>query len=146
MLVLRLRDAQIDDLDDLVSMNAELIEDEAYDAPLPLEEIEDRMRGFLRSHFRIFMFLSGKLEGEIVGYAIVDVSQHPHYLRHFYISRTKRRQGYGRTAFALICETLGVEGIDVEVMAWNETGKRFWRSLGFKHRYEGLRWTAPGAL
>ena len=138
---IRLRDAQEDDLDYLVTMNTELIEDEAYDISLSREEVEDRMRGFLQGHFRIFMLLSDTPLDEIVGYAVIDVSRSPIYLRHFYVSRCYRRKGYGSVAFTLICEALGVEQIDVEVMAWNEAGKRFWRSLGFIHRYDGLRWS-----
>ena len=138
---IRLRDALNDDLDLLVTMNLELIADEAYDVPLPREEVEERMRSFLQSHFRIFLFLSDSSYDGIVGYAVIDVSRQPLYLRHFFISCRNRLQGYGRIAFARICETLSVDRMDVEVMAWNEAGQRFWRSLGFKHRYEGLRWT-----
>lgn len=138
---LRLRDAVRSDLDRLVSMNAELIEDEAYDTPLSREELEVRWSGFLSNQFRVFIFLSDRSDDEIVGYAVLDTSRQPVYLRQFFIARNNRRRGYGRIAFARICETIAVDRLDVEVMAWNDVGKKFWRSLGFVHRYEGLRWT-----
>ena len=126
-------------------MNVELLEDEDYDVPLPDQTLADRMQHFLQSDqsdFRVFVFQSDDADDKIAGYAVMDTSKRPCYLRQFYIARSNRRHGYGRMAFTQICAELGVDQMDVEVMAWNDAGKQFWRSLGFVHRYEGLRWTS----
>ncbi len=74
------------------------------------------------------------VENDTIGYALVNIKQNPLYLRHFFICREFRRKGYGKLAFKRLLQLLGTDTIDIEVMVWNETGKCFWKSLGFEER------------
>ena len=69
----------------------------------------------------------------------------PYYLRHFYISRTRRRKGFGSAAFYLLLETLGTQTMDLDVFVWNESGIGFWQSLGFESRAHLMRLKGPSA-
>lgn len=141
MIEVTLRDADVGDVEQLEAMNAQLIEDERYDSSLPHDELRRRMHGFITGEFRVILFETDDAGAAPVGYCVVDLSKSPPYLRHFFICRNHRRQGYGRAALAKLIEDLNVDDLDVEVMAWNEAGRAFWRGLGFRHRYDGLRWT-----
>ena len=135
-LSVRLCDDQ--DLGLLARLNRQLIEDERHDKSLKLSigELESRMFGFIRSGYRAYVF---EIEGNVIGYALVNVDAEPLYLRQFFIGRDVRRQGYGSLAFRELLQLLSTNTIDVEVLAWNESGREFWRSLGFQERSIGLR-------
>ncbi len=120
----------------LTRMYRELAEDEKSDTAQTDEQYQQCMEGFLKRGDRAFVFLTGR---SVVGYALVMTERKPYYLRHFYISRSKRRKGYGRTAFQILLATLGTDTVDLDVFVWNERGIAFWQSLGFEPRAHLMR-------
>ncbi len=120
-----------DDLDILACMNKNLIEDEKHDNKMNVAQLRDRMKGFIDSNYDAYLFMK---DSEVVGYALVDMSREPLYIRHFYISREHRRCGYGRIALSELLQLLCTNRVDIEVMYWNEVGISFWKSMGFKER------------
>ncbi len=124
------------DTEKLACLNKQLIEDEKSDNAMDIGELADRMRHFLETDYEAYFF---KVDGEVIGYALVNVSVSPVYLRQFLIDRKVRRNRYGQTAFGLLTKTLKTESMDVEVLSWNEAGRKFWESLGFVERSRYLR-------
>ncbi|MCL6613628.1 MAG: GNAT family N-acetyltransferase [Firmicutes bacterium] len=124
-------------LDLLVHMNKQLIEDERHDNPMTLQELKERMRMFISTSYKAFIF---QKDGQVIGYALVDMTRKPLYLRQFFIDRGCRRKGFGATAFHLLLEELKTDTIDIEVLSWNEAGIGFWKSLGFKERSIYMRY------
>jgi GNAT superfamily N-acetyltransferase len=122
---------------ELARMNRMLIEDERAENDMTIPQLEARMRGFLAGDYRAFFFESG---GERVGYALVNPSASPVYLRQFFICRERRRGGLGRGAFHALLAHLDVETIDIDVYVWNEAGRAFWQSLGFQARAISMRY------
>ena len=96
-----------------------------------VEQLRERMQGFILSDYRAFLFENGS---ETIGYALVDHTRKPLYLRQFFICWNVRRKGYGKTAFKKLLNLLETEIIDIEVMSWNARGIGFWRAMGFKDR------------
>jgi len=125
-----------EDLDLLAALNKQLIEDERHDNPMNVQELKERMRLFLRTEYKAYLFKDRK---GVRGYALVNHKRNPLYLRHFFICRDSRRQGLGTAAFRLLLEHLGTGTIDVEVMFANKPGYAFWKSLGFEERSVYLR-------
>ena len=129
----------MDDVPELALMNKRLIDDEKSDNPMNIEELGERMRGFLGGEYSAYFF---DAEGERIGYALVKNTATPLYLRQFFIAERHRRKHYGRQAFRLLMDRLGVDTIDVDVLPWNEAGRSFWKSCGFEEicvsmRYKG---------
>ena len=124
------------DVPELVRLNRMLIEDEQADNAMTAPELERRMAGFLAGVYRAFFF---NAEGRRAGYALVDLSKSPVYLRQFFICRDCRRMGYGREALFALLEHLRVSEIDLDVYAWNSRGLAFWQALGFAERCRGMR-------
>lgn len=120
----------------LVDLNRQLREDEEIDNVISLEELRERMTGFINSDYEAYIF---KEESYVVGYALINKKRDPLYLRQFFICRDKRRKGLGKRAFEILVEKLKTNIIDIEVFAWNERGKSFWRSLGFVERCIQMR-------
>ncbi len=127
-----------DDLDLLTELNRQLIEDEGHDNPMNNIALKERMRQFIHTHYKAFLFYHGSY---LVGYALVDVNRKPLYLRHFFICRPFRRNGYGTMAFHKLMEWFGTREIDIEVLSWNTRGIQFWRSLGFQDRSIYMRYS-----
>jgi len=132
----KINQASLDDLDVLALMNKQLIEDEQHDNPMDVEALKIRMKEFLLGEYRAYLF---KQEEVIKGYALVNYVRKPAYLRQFFLCRDSRGSGLGKACFQLLLKELKVEQLDVEVMYWNETGYKFWKSLGFEERSVYLR-------
>ena len=126
------------DLESLSIMNKQLIEDEKHDNPMNIHQLNERMSGFINSDYNAYIFQQDK---KIIGYALVNNSKNPYYLRQFFVVRGERRKGYGKRMFELLLVELNVKTIDIEVMVWNEQGKAFWESVGFKERSIYMRYS-----
>lgn len=126
-----------DDVEELAELNQRLLVEERYDRTFGREELVRRMREFLATIYDAYFIMDGK---RVAGYALVNRSSSPVYIRQFYVKPEFRRRGLGRAAVEALMRIYG-SSLDVEVMAWNPLGMHFWTSLGFKHRYNGLRLT-----
>ena len=121
----------------LSALFLELAEDEGSDISRTAEKAAEEMEDYLRRGEKAYLF---RVCGEIVGYALVIMKRTPPYLHHFYICRGKRRKGYGTAAFKTLLKTLDIKTMDLDVFDWNERGKSFWKSLGFKPRAVIMRY------
>jgi len=117
--------AALDDCPVLAVMNRQLIDDEGNGNTMAVSELETRMRDWLQNGvYTGYLF---RLNGEAIGYALVDLPDL--WMRHFFICREYRRQGYGRAAVGLLFEKLGVEEIGLSCLTKNAPGQAFWRSF-----------------
>lgn len=124
-----IRKCKLEDIPKLALLNKQLIEDEKSDNPMSIQELEERMTGFLNTEYDAYFFM---VDEDIMGYALVKNSCRPLYLRQFLIDRKYRKHHYGTEAFNSLIQYLEVKSIDIEVLSWNEAGNRFWESCGFK--------------
>ncbi|WP_276358021.1 GNAT family N-acetyltransferase [Cohnella caldifontis] len=130
--VINIRICTHNDLDLLAQLNKQLIEDEMHDNTMDLDQLKERMNKLISSEYKAYLFFEDM--DELRGYALINHSKDPLYLRQFFICREYRRQGYGKSAFKSLIDFLDSDNIDIEVMHWNERGHRFWKSIGFKER------------
>lgn len=126
------------DVSELAILNLQLVEDEQCDKKrLSIKEMEERMSGWLAGDYDAYFFIA---DLSVVGYALVDRTKEPFYLKHFMIKREYRRMSYGRNALQLLIDYLGTEQLDIEVYSWNKRGIAFWESCGFKERCKYMRY------
>ncbi|GMK47070.1 hypothetical protein PghCCS26_42000 [Paenibacillus glycanilyticus] len=119
------------DLELLAGLNKQLIEDERHDNAMTVSELLERMRHFMGTAYKAYLFEQGNA---LIGYALVDHTRQPLYVRQFFICRDQRRNGFGKLAFGKLAALLDADQLDIEVMYGNEAAYAFWRSLGFKER------------
>lgn len=124
-----IKKCDLDDISRLAMLNKQLIDDEKSSNSMNITELENRMREFLSTDYEAYFFV---VEDDVVGYALVKTTSAPLYLRQFLIDREFRECHYGTEAFNALIKYLGVDSIDIEVLSWNEVGKSFWTSCGFK--------------
>ena len=134
---MQIRECNNQDVPQLAVMNKHLIEDEKSNNPMSIEELEQRMQGFLSSDYKAYLFVEDE---SVLGYALVRHTSTPRYLRQFYIKREFRRQHYGKTAFELLMKYIQADTIDIDVLPWNERGRLFWKSCGFEETCISMRY------
>ena len=133
---MNIKKCTLNDVDKLAELNKQLIEDEKSDNKMELMELEDRMRSFLNGDYCAYFFMSGS---EVQGYALINMTNNPLYLRQFLIERSSRRKHLGKQAIELLLTELNVDRLDIEVLSWNEAGIKFWESCGFIERSRYMR-------
>lgn len=134
---MQIRECNNQDIPQLAVMNKHLIEDEKSNNPMSVEELEQRMQGFLNGEYKAYLF---KEDETVLGYALVRHTSTPLYLRQFYIKREFRRQHYGKTAFEQLMRYIQADTIDIDVLPWNERGRLFWKSCGFEDTCISMRY------
>ena len=135
---LLIRPATQSDLPTLARMNQRLIEDEGSRNPMSITELQNRMREWLEGEWRVELFSEGDT---VVGYAVYQFRNDIYepckvvvYLRQLYIERDKRSRGLGSRAVKLLAQTRFPAGcrIEVDVLALNPRGAKFWVQVGFQ--------------
>lgn len=134
---MNIKKCTLDDISKLAILNKQLIDDEKSDNPMNIQELEERMRGFLTTDYDAYFFMN---DDSIIGYALVKNNCKPLYLRQFLIDREYRKQHYGTDAFHALIQCLNVTSLDIEVLSWNEPGNSFWESCGFKEISRYMRY------
>ncbi len=116
----------------LAGLNRQLDEDEPHPHPLPLAALTERMQRWIDSgEYQVLLFRRGE---RVIGYAAWRLEDRGAYLRHFFICRDQRRQGWGRAAMALLCSEVFPKDrpVQIEATIGNKAGIAFWRAIGFQ--------------
>jgi predicted acetyltransferase len=121
----------LDNLPMLIELNKQLFEDENHDDMPSVSVIEERLRYAMEQGSSAYLFHE---DNSVAGYALVRTQVSPYYLSHFFICRDFRRKHIGTTAFNMLMNELNTNSIDLDAFIWNERGRAFWRSLGFRER------------
>lgn len=137
MVAIELRRATLADAPLLATMNRQLIADERSRNPMSPAELEARMRGWLAADWTAVLIVRADM---VVGYALYQERRDPYfparrtvYLRQLFVGRDQRGRGVGRAAVAtLLREWFPADAtVELDVLATNPGGRRFWRSVGF---------------
>jgi ribosomal protein S18 acetylase RimI-like enzyme len=129
--MINIQECTISDANILAEMNRQLIEDEKENSKIDLPQLIKRMVNFLNNEYKAFFIKNGNI---IVGYFLCDMSKSPIYIRQFFIKREERRKHSGKEAFFELKNYFKIDEIELDVYTWNETGIKFWESLGFKRQ------------
>lgn len=130
--------ARKSDLSLLAELNLQLIHDEGHGNPMSVAELQDRMRAWLARTYTAVLFLN---ESTIVAYALYRTDNTGIFLRQFFVCRSERRKGFGRTAMALLCKRIWPAGamVTLEALSANRAAIDFWHAVGFEDYAVTLR-------
>jgi GNAT superfamily N-acetyltransferase len=135
---MKCRIATADDCPMLAEWNHQLIRDEGHRNPMTVEELEERMRGWLNSGeyptgtmYRAVVFED---KNEAVAYALFRETEAEIYLRQFFVVRHRRREGIGRQAIQRLFNNLWPQDKrwTVSVLTNNLPALAFWRAMGYE--------------
>lgn len=134
---MQIQECTIADVPMLAELNKQLIDDEKSDNPMSINELKNRMSEFLNTEYSAYFFI---VHSQVIGYALVKNTVEPIYLRQFLIDRKYREKHYGKQAFQMLMQHLGLKRIDIEVLPWNQIGYSFWKNCGFKELSIAMRY------
>jgi GNAT superfamily N-acetyltransferase len=120
------------EIDLLVQLNHQLDEDEPHPHPLPPPALTERMARWIdNGEYEVLLFRSGD---QLIGYAAWRADEFGSYLRHFFICRARRRQGWGRAAMRLLCRDVFPKNrpVNIDATVVNKAGIAFWHAIGFQ--------------
>ncbi|HET6161390.1 MAG TPA: GNAT family N-acetyltransferase [Dongiaceae bacterium] len=129
---LHIHQAQSAEAELLARLNFQLDQDEPHPYPLPLSALTERMSRWIDSgEYQVLIF---RRSDRVVGYAAWRLEDRGAYLRHFFICRDQRGQGWGRVAVQLLCRDVFPKDrpIQIEAAIGNKAGIAFWRAIGFQ--------------
>lgn len=130
----------------LAEINRQLIEDEWDGGGMSLERLEARMRRWLADvDYKALLFQE---DGSTVAYTLISVDEDTSYIRHFFVLHEHRGRGAGRRAMELLRKEIipPSSRVTLDVLASNEAGRRFWRSVGFRDYAIRLERTAESPV
>src|SRR5262245_46407546 len=115
----------------LAAFNRDLIRDEGHRNRMSLAQLEERMRGWLAGEYEAILVLQAD---QPLGYALFRHDEDAVYLRQFFVVSTSRRRGVGRAAIDWLRRHVGDGAARwrLDVLMGNETGRAFWKSVGFR--------------
>ncbi len=129
--ILKHRRATVGDCRQLAEFNHQLIRDEGARNPMTVDQLEERMRGWLGGEYAAYLF---EQDGEAIAYALFREENDEIYLRQLFVVRDKRRLGIGRRAFGILRNEIWptTKRLTVSVFVENAPAVAFWRSVGYK--------------
>jgi len=131
---MKARIATADDCALLAEMNHHLIRDEGHRNPMTVDELAERMKGWLTGgEYHAVLF---EQDNHPLAYALYrSEGGSSVYLRQFFVARDHRRKGLGRAAIKMLLGEVLPRNcrVTLEVLCHNEAGKRFWAAAGFQN-------------
>jgi len=126
------RRATLNDCALLAGLNYQLLHDEGHrNKKMSIPELEQRMRGWLKSEYAAALF---EEKGEFVAYALYREQPKEIYLRQLFVVRARRRQGFGREAVEILRTEIWPKNkrLTVDVLVHNPAAIAFWRAVGYQ--------------
>ena len=122
-----------DDAARLAALNCLLIRDEGHRNSMNLEQLTERMRGWLTGEYEAVLFED---IDTAIGYALFRCETDFVDIRQFFVATEFRRRGIGRNALQWLREYAWPKSsrLRIEVLINNVPAREFWRAVGF-HDY-----------
>lgn len=126
------RYASTADLNLLSEWNYQLIRDEGHRNAMTVDQLAERLRGWLQGEYQAVIFSDSAYEP--VAYVLYKQESSLIYLRQLFVRRDQRRLGIGRTAFEMVRREIWPKNVrlTVDVLTENAAAVAFWRSVGYK--------------
>lgn len=139
---LRYRPATVADAAALGHLNHQLIRDEGHRNPMGVEELTERMHGWLA--YEGYEALLGFEGDHLVAYVLWRDDPDCVYLRQIFVHREHRRQGVARHLMLSVFERWPDKRLTVDVLAGNARALAFWRRMGYRDYAVMLERLPPG--
>jgi len=124
--------ATLADVDTLATLNKRLIEDEQYPNPMNVEQLAERMAGWLQTEYKGYLVI---INENIAAYCLYRDDGKYHYLRHLYVDRGFRRLGIATQLMDWMYANIWTnKPVRLDVLIHNDSAIAFYKQYGFKTR------------
>jgi ribosomal protein S18 acetylase RimI-like enzyme len=124
--------ASLSDIETLAVLNKRLIEDEGHPNPMAVEQLADRMSGWLQAEYCGYL---GMIGDRIGAYCLYRDDGKYYYLRHLYVDRDLRRQGLATQLLDWMYANIWTDKkVRLDVLTHNQSAIDFYEQYGFENR------------
>lgn len=114
----------------LAQMNKYLIEDEGHPNPMNVQELAERMAGWLQGAYTCYVCTQDR---ETVAYCLFRDDGEYYYMRHLFVERAHRRKGIATALLDWMYQNVWTDKkVQLEVLAHNEEAIAFYEAYGFR--------------
>ena len=122
-------EATLSDVGSLAELNRRLIEDEHHPNPMNVEQLADRMSGWLQTEYTCYLAVA---DGATIGYCLFRDDGEFYYMRQLFVDRGHRRQGIATELLDWMYENVWADKKGrLEVLAHNKDAIAFYEGYGF---------------
>lgn len=123
---------ELTDVETLAILNKRLIVDEGFPNPMTVEQLAERMSGWLQAEYHGYL---GKVGHYIAAYCLYRDDGGNYYLRHLYVDRDFRRQGLATQLLNWMFKNIWVDKkVRLDVLIHNQNAIAFYQKYGFETR------------
>jgi ribosomal protein S18 acetylase RimI-like enzyme len=124
--------ARLKHVETLVALNKRLIEDERYPNSMNIEQLTDRMSGWLQAEYRGYLVM---ISDRVAAYCLYRDDGGYYYLRHLYVDRDFRRQGIATQLLDWMYANIWTDKkVRLDVLTHNQDAIAFYNRYGFQTR------------
>jgi ribosomal protein S18 acetylase RimI-like enzyme len=128
--------ANLKHVETLAALNKRLIEDERYPNPMNIEQLTDRMSGWLQADYRGYLVMIGN---RVAAYCLYRDDSRYYYLRHLFVDRDVRRQGIATQLLDWMYANIWTDKkVRLDVLTHNQDAIAFYKRYGFRTRVLGM--------
>lgn len=122
--------ATIDDVQNLAKLNKHLIEDEQHPNKMSINQLMDRMTGWLENEYICYVVRNGK---RISGYCLYRDDGEYYYLRQLFVARQYRRKGIATQILDWMYANIWQDKkVRIDVLSHNKSAIAFYEKYGFR--------------
>jgi len=133
---MKIRSVTFNDVDTIAVLNKHLIEDEKHPNPMNIEQLAERMSGWLQAEYRGNLVV---IDDRVVAYCLYRDDGEYYYLRHLYVDRESRRQGIATRLLDWMYANVWTDKkVRLNVLAHNQSAIAFYERYGFQTRVLGM--------
>jgi ribosomal protein S18 acetylase RimI-like enzyme len=127
---MKIAQATLDDVDQLAVLNKYLIEDEQHPNPMNVQQLAERMRGWLQGEYIGYL---ARIDDRIAAYCLFRDDGDYYYLRHLYVERGFRRRGIATQLLDWMYANIWKDKkVRLSVLVHNEGAIAFYERYGFE--------------
>jgi ribosomal protein S18 acetylase RimI-like enzyme len=126
---MRFTEATLSDVGTPAELNKRLIEDEDHPNPMNVEQLADRMSGWLQDEYSCYLPVA---EGTTIAYCVFRDDGEFYYMRQLFVERTHRRQGIATKLLDwMYAHVWADKKVRLDVLAHNKEAISFYENYGF---------------
>ena len=127
---MKIAKANYSDIEKLAGMNRRLIEDEGHPNPMSLEQLAQRMTGWLQGDYACYLMIEGR---SAVAYCLFRDDGEFYYMRQLFVEREHRRKSIATNLLDWMYRNVWTDKkVRLDVLYHNDEALAFYKAYGFQ--------------
>jgi ribosomal protein S18 acetylase RimI-like enzyme len=127
---MRITKAELSDVEQLAVLNKHLIEDERHPNPMNVQQLAQRMSGWLQGEYTCYLVTEDR---RTVAYCLFRDDGEYYYMRQLFVERANRRRHIATRLLDWMFQNVWTDKkVRLDVLSHNEDAIAFYKAYGFR--------------